>query len=235
MARTLNIPGGPHTIGLSQDGRVLFVTEPQQGRVAALLAQTGQTICSASVAGHPTFLTFDLNTNLLYVAANDAAQVTALDPATCQVKLVIHTNGDVSGLTTVIVSSGVSGSTGIQLWVAAKALTEYDDSNGQQIASIALPGPQSIIIPPGNTLYVTTAQGEVDAVDLSSHQVEMVIKGGSYGPMDYDAMTDEVYVPDRMHRQIVISESSDHWLAISSRTEPDYPSRHRATVDYRYQ
>ena len=84
VTTTLNVPGGPHLIGLSQDGRTIFVTEPQEGRVAVLLAQTGQTVCTASVAGHPTLLTFDLNTNLLYVAANDVAQVTALDPVTCQ-------------------------------------------------------------------------------------------------------------------------------------------------------
>jgi len=204
VTRTLNISGNPHTVVLSQDGSTLFVTQPQQGRVAALLAKTGQMICSASVAGHPTFLAYDLNTNLLYTAANDAAIVTALDPATCQAKLVIHTNGNVSGLAIVIISSGVPGSPGDQLWVAAKTLTAYDDLNGQQIASVDIPEPQYITIPPGQTMYVTTGQGSIDAVDLSSHRVETLFSGGSYGPMDYDITSGEVYVPDRAHQQIVV-------------------------------
>ncbi len=204
VTRTLKVPGNPHTIVLSQDGSTLFVTESQQGRVAALLAKTGQVLCTALVAGHPTLMAFDLNTNLLYVAANDAALVTALDPMTCQVKLMLHTNGDVSGLATVIVSSGVPGSRGDQLWVAAKTLTAYDDLNGQQIASVAIPEPQYVTIPPGQTIYVTTGQGNIDAVDLSSHLVETLLSGGNYGSMDYDITSGEVYVPDRGHQQIVV-------------------------------
>ena len=204
VTRTLKVPGNPHTIVLSLDGSTLFVTEPQQGRVAALLAKTGQLLCTTPVAGHPTLMAFDLNTNLLYVAANDAALVTALDPTTCQVKLVLHTNGDVSGLATVIVSSGVLGSRGDQLWVAAKTLTGYDDLNGQQIASVAIPEPQYVTIPPGQTVYVTTGQGSIDAVDLSSHRVETLLSGGNYGSMDYDITSGEVYVPDRRHQQIVV-------------------------------
>jgi DNA-binding beta-propeller fold protein YncE len=204
VTATLKVPGDPHTTVLSQDGSILYVTEPQQGRVVALLAQTGQTVCTAPVMGHPTLMAFDLNTNLLYIAANDAALVTALDPATCQVKIVIHTNGNVFGLATVILSSGVPGSAGDQLWIAAKTLTGYDDLNGQQIARVSIPGPQYVTIPPGETIYVTTARGSVDAVDISSHRVETLLSGGNYGPMDYDATTEEVYVPDRTHQQIVV-------------------------------
>ncbi len=204
VTKTFNVSGDPHTVVLSQDGSTLFVTEPQQGRVAALLAKTGQMMCSASVAGHPTLLAYDLNTNLLYTAANDAAVVTALDPATCQVKRVIHTNGNVSGLAIVIISSGVPGSTGDQLWVAAKTLTAFDDLNGQQIASVDIPEPQYVTIPSGQTIYVTTRQGSIEAVDLSSHLVETLLTGGSYGPMDYDITSGEVYVPDRAHQQVVV-------------------------------
>ena len=205
VTRTLTVPGSPRMVFLSQDGGMLTVAEPEQGRVAVLNAATGQTVCTASIAGQPSFLAFDLNTNLLYVAGRSAALVTALEPTTCQVKFTIHTNGNVAGMAVVIISSGVAGSAGDQLWVAAQTLSGYDDLNGQQIASVPIPGePQYVTIPPGQSVYVTTGQGSVDAVDITSHKVKTLITGGSYGPMDYDATTDEVYVPDRAHQQLVV-------------------------------
>lgn len=221
VTRTLTVPGNPDMVLLSQDGSMLTVTEPQQGRVAVLNAATGQTICTASIAGQPSLLAFDLNTNLLYVAGHAAALVTALDPTTCQVKFTIHTHGNVAGLDVVIISSGIAGSAGDQLWVAAQTLLGYDDLNGQQIANVPVPGgPQYVRIPPGESIYVTTGQGSVDAVDINSHKVKTLITGGSYGPMDYDATTDEVYVPDRMHQQLVVLNP----VTVSS-TSPREPNR----------
>jgi hypothetical protein len=41
------------------------------------------------------------------------------------------------------------------------------------------------------------------AVDLDSRQViGTLLKGGAFGPMDYDASTGEIYVPDRQHNQL---------------------------------
>lgn len=221
VTRTLSVPGNPSMVLLSQDGSLLTVSEPQQGRIAVLNATTGQTMCTASIAGQPSLLAFDLNTNLLYVAGHDAALVTALDPTTCQVKFTIHTDGDVAGLAVVIISSGITGSAGDQLWVAAQTLSGYDDLNGQQIANVPVSGePRYITIPPGETIYVTTGQGSVDAVDISTHKVKTLITGGRYGPMDYDATTDEVYVPDQLHQQLVVLNP----VTISS-TSPREPNR----------
>ena len=50
---------------------------------------------------------------------------------------------------------------------------------------------------------MTTRQGTVVAVDLNSRQVvRTLLSGGQFGPMDYDANTGEVYVPDRQHNQL---------------------------------
>lgn len=221
VTRTLTVPGNPSMVLLSQDGSMLTVAEPGQGRVAVLNAATGQTVCTASIAGQPSFLAFDLNTNLLYVAGRTVALVTALDPTTCQVKFTIHTNGNIAGMAVVIISSGIAGSAGDQLWVAAQTLSGYDDLNGQQIASVPIPGsPQYVTIPPGESVYVTTGQGSVDAVDITSHKVKTLITGGSYGPMDYDATTDEVYVPDRAHQQLVVLNP----VTVGS-TSPHEPNR----------
>ena len=75
--------------------------------------------------------------------------------------------------------------------------------NGQLLGSVAIAGgPQDISIPGGFTAYVTTRQGTV-AVDLSSRQVvRTLLSGEQFGPIDYDANTGEVYVPDRQHNQL---------------------------------
>lgn len=205
VTKTISVSGDPHMVLLSLDGRFMYVSEPQQNRVAIFSASTGSTICTASLAGQPTLLAFDPGTNYLYAAGSGASTITALDANNCNTKFVIHTNGPVYGMAVAIVGSGLSGSTGNQLWVSTDTLTVYDDFKGQAIATVAIPGgPQYVSVPAGTTVYVTTRQGSVDAVDLSTHKVITLVSGGSYGPMDYDAITGEVYVPDRQNQQLTV-------------------------------
>ena len=64
-------------------------------------------------------------------------------------------------------------------------------------------GPQYICWPGGFTAYVTTRQGTIVAVDLSSRKViRTLLSGGPFGTMDYDATTGEVYVPDETRNQL---------------------------------
>jgi hypothetical protein len=205
VTKTLTVPGDPHMVYLTTDGRFLYVTEPQENRLAVFSTSTSSIICTASIPGQPTLVTFDIGTNLVYVAGSGAPTVTALDAATCQKKFTITTNGPVHGMAVAVVGSGLSGSTGNQLWVAADTLNAYDDIKGQQIASVTVAGqPHYVTAPSGATIYVTTSTGSVDAVDLVSHHAVPLISGGTYGPMDYDANTGEVYVPDMQHDQIVV-------------------------------
>src|SRR5205085_4507747 len=85
------------------------------------------------------------------------------------------------------------------------ALTIFD-ATGQLLGSVPIAGgPQNISIPGGFTAYVTTRQGTVVAVDLNTRQViRTLLSGGQFGPMDYNAVTGEVYVPDRQHNQLDI-------------------------------
>jgi DNA-binding beta-propeller fold protein YncE len=62
------LPGDPHTTLLSIDGRVLYATQPNLGDVAVIAAKTKQILYKASVPGHPTLLTLDPETNMLYTA-----------------------------------------------------------------------------------------------------------------------------------------------------------------------
>jgi hypothetical protein len=193
----------PDTIYLSLDGRFLYVTQPTSGHVIMLAAKTGQTICSAKVPGQPSLLAFDPGLNILYTAGNGGKNVTGLDPSNCAIKQTINLNSPIYGLAVGIIGSGAPGETTNQLWVAdATSLNVF--VNKKLIGSVQVPGgPQYISIPPGFTAYVTTRQGSVYAVDLTSRKLSSaLISGGSFGPMDYNAFTSEVYIPDMLNKQV---------------------------------
>lgn len=202
---TIHVSGAPFEVQLSLDGRFLYVTQPQLGQFAILSAKTGQTICSVHVPGHPTLLSLDSNFNTVFVAATDNTTITGIDMDTCHIKLKIQADGLVSGMAVATVASNVSGNTGDQLWVAARTVSIFDTVKGTNVTSIALPDqPQYVTIPVGTTVYVTTHDGKIDAIDLSSHHVVTLLSGGTYGPMDFDENTGEVYVPDMQHDQLVV-------------------------------
>lgn len=224
VTSTISIGGDPHSVLLSLDGRFLYVTQPALGQVAMLAAKTGETICTAKIPGQPTLLAFDLGTNTLYAGGNADSHVSAIDPMNCKVTATIVTNGPVYGLAIATVGSGTSGGNGDQLWVAnSTALTVIDSNTLQQLASIPIAGgPQYLSIPPGTTVYVTTRQGQVDGVDLGSpHRVLSLLTGGTFGPMDYDAITGKIYVPDQKNGQLDVLTPVDQ----GTTTPPHEPSR----------
>jgi DNA-binding beta-propeller fold protein YncE len=199
------VAGNPRTVLLSLDGHALYVTQPTLGRVAVINAKTGQTICIANLPGQPSLLALSLDATVLYAAGRGDTSVRAIDPVTCAVQRTFETHEPVYGLAvTASTAADATPSTPNQLWITGNtALTIYD-ANGQLLGSVPIAGgPQDISIPGGFTAYVTTRQGTVVAVDLSSRQVvRTLLSGGQFGPMDYDANTGEVYVPDRQHNQL---------------------------------
>ena len=205
VTSTITTSALPQTVYLSLDGRFLYVTQPAQDRVLLISAQTKQTICTASVPGQPSLLAFDPGTSTLYAAGNGASTITALDSTTCAVKYTLSMNGPVYGLAIALVGvSGPSGGSGNQLWATDTSSVAVFDSTGKLLSSIPVAGgPRYLSIPTGITAYATTAAGTVVAIDLASRQVSRpLITGGNFGPMDYDAFTDEVYVPDRQHNLV---------------------------------
>ena len=200
---SFSMGSNPDAIYLSLDGRFLYVTEPTSGHVIMLAAKTGQTICSANVSGQPSLLAFDPGLNVLYTAGNGGNSVTALDPSNCAIKETITMSSPIYGLAVGIIGSGAPGETTNQLWVAdTTSLNVF--VNKKSIGSLQVPGgPQYISIPPGFTAYVTTRQGSVYAVDLTSRKLSpALISGGSFGPVDYNAFTSEVYIPDMLNKQV---------------------------------
>ena len=197
--------GDPHTVLLSLDGSTLYVTQPELGKVAVIGAKTGKTLCSVSLPGQPSLLALSLDSTVLYAAGQGDTNVRALDPQTCAVKRTFETNEPVYGLAvTASTAANATPSTPNQIWITGTTSLTIFDANGQQLGSVPIAGgPQNISIPGGFTAYVTTRQGTVVAVDLNSRQViRTLLSGGQFGPMDYDATTGEVYVPDRLHNQL---------------------------------
>ena len=206
VTSTISVPGDPHTILLSLDGRDLYVTQPTLGRFTTFAAKTGQSICSVSLPGQPTLLALDVFTGTMYVAGNGADLVTALDPMTCGVQRTFHTDSPVYGIALPVSASGAPGGNSNQLWVAGtNGLTIFDNQTGQLLGRVPIAGrPQYLVIPPGTMVYISTRQRSVYAVDLQTRQVRELLSGGTFGPMDYDALTSEVYVPDAQHKLIDI-------------------------------
>ncbi len=201
---SLSVDSKPDTILLSVDGRLLFVTQPGANRLTVIAPKTKQTICTQQIAGNPSLLTLDPGTNILYVAGNGAGTVIGLDPSTCRIVRTLRTASGVYGLAVAVVGSGIAGGTGNQLWVAgAQGLTVFD-ANGKQLTALPMQGkPLYLCIPSGPTVYVVTQQGSVEAVDLQSHRIlPPLLTGSHFGPMDYNASTGQVYVPDLDRRRI---------------------------------
>ena len=201
VAATLSVTGNPATILLSSDGRLLYVTQPNLGRLTVIAAKTRQVFCTRSLPGHPSLLALDPGMNILYVAGDQSNLVTALDPTTCEVQRTLQVSSPVSGLAVAVIGGGLIGGVDDQLWVANAGILNIFDTNGKQRATIPLPEePHYLSIPTQETAYVTTRQGSVLAVDVNTHRISQpLLTSGNFGPMDYDATTGEVYVPDQQH------------------------------------
>ncbi|HYB00715.1 MAG TPA: YncE family protein [Ktedonobacteraceae bacterium] len=205
VIRTISEPGDPHTIFLSLDGSALYVTQPSLGQVAVLEAKSGKTICSVKLPGQPSLLALSLDYTVLYAAGQGDTSVRALNPQNCSIERTFQTHEPVFGMAVAAsTAANATPSTPNQIWITGTSSITIFDTTGQLLGTIPIAGgPQYISIPGGFTAYVTTRQGTVVAVDLNSQRViQTLLSGGQFGPMDYDAITGEVYVPDLKHNQL---------------------------------
>jgi DNA-binding beta-propeller fold protein YncE len=221
---TIPVAGDPHAILLSADGSTLYVTQPSVGQVSLLAAKTGQVICTAHPGGTPTLLALDPNTGTLYAAGSASTNVSAFDAGNCSLKHSFETGSPVYGLAITLPGTGITHATSGQLWVSGtQTLTVFDDRAGQLLAHVPLAaGPQYLSISPGGaTVYVTTRQGTVDAVDITIRSVRQLLTGGSFGTMDFDELSGEVYVPDAKHNLLDVLAPVNSGMT----TLPEEPNR----------
>ncbi len=198
VTSSITVDGDPQMILLSLDGRYLYVTQPTLGRVAIISARTGKTICTASLPGQPTLLALGPQSGALYAAGNGASIVSVLNPTTCALQHAFQTQSPVYGIGVGLVGAG--NNLHDQLWVSSTTSLTFFDPNGQPSGNIPVAGgPQYLSLPGGYALYVTTREGGVDSVEFATRRVIPLISGGKYGPMDYDAVTGEIYVPDEQN------------------------------------
>jgi DNA-binding beta-propeller fold protein YncE len=221
---TIAVTGNPRTVLLSLDGQTLYVTQPTLGRVAVITAKTGKILCTASLPGQPSLLALSLDATVLYAAGQGDTSVRALDPMTCAVQRTFETHEPVYGLAvTASTAANATPSTPNQLWITGTTSLTVFEVNGHLLGSATIAGgPQNICIPGGFTAYVTTRQGTVVAVDLSTRQViGTLLNGGQFGSMDYDANTGEVYVPDWQHNQLYVLDP----VTADTTVRPQEPAR----------
>ncbi len=204
VTSAITLAGAPAMLYLTLDGRYLYAAQPELNKVSMLDSSSGKLVCSASVPNQPSLLAFDAGVGLLYAAGNGGSGITAISGNTCTIKKIIPTSGPVYGLATAEVGAGTNGGTGNQLWFTTHNNLNVYTIQPDKIRSIPIAGdPQYISIPPGATVYTTTRQGTLVAVSLENLQATApLLKGGEFGPMDFDAFTGEVYVPDRKHHLI---------------------------------
>ncbi len=224
VTKTIAVAGDPHAILLSLDGHALYITQPVLGRFTVLMAKTGKVLCTANLPGQPSLLALSLDASTLYVAGQGDTSVRALDPTNCHVQRTFDTHESIYGVAVAASTApDATPSTPNQLWVVGSTSLTVFDVSGHLLGTVAIPGgPQNISIPGGFTAYVTTRQGTVVAVDLNTrHTFRTLLTNGKFGPMDYDATTGEVYVPDLLHNQLDVLVP----ITLSTAATPHEPAR----------
>lgn len=199
---SFTLHGSPRSVYLSLDGRFLYVAQPVLDQVSMLSAKTGQLLCTAHVPGQPALLSFDPQTSSLFVAGTQATSISDLDLSNCHVLHTFAASDKIAGLAVANLSSETENN---QLWVSnGNGITLFDTKTWQKVARVSLPGtPRYLSIPNGGQwAYASTEQGNLYAIDLTTHHVLPLLTGGQFGTMDFNETTGEVYVPDALHNQL---------------------------------
>ncbi|SRR5579875_1907278 len=222
VTSTTHLGGDPAGIVLSLDNRFAYITERGQNQVAVVDARTHQLAGQIAVGTAPQGIAIDVTTGAtLYVTNSGSNSVSVIDGTKRAVLATISVGQQPQGISIAGVNTTISNYLDPQVYVAdsgSDAVTVIAAHERSVLATIPVPGgPQNVVVPAvASVAYVTTRSGDIDIISLADHRFIGTLvhrPGDTFGMMDYDAVTNQVYVPDLTAGQVLV-------LAPASATGP---------------
>jgi YVTN family beta-propeller protein len=213
VTNTTHLGGDPACIALSLDNRFAYITERAQNDVAVMDTRTYQIAATIPTGPAPQGIAIDISQgSVFYVANSGGDTVSVVDGNKDAVRATITVGQHPGGIAIAGVNTTISDYTDPQVNVAdtgSNAVTVIDSRKAQVVATVPVPGgPINVSIPAvASAAYVTTQQGTIDAISLRDHRFLGTIlsrPGDTFGAMDYDAITNQVFVPDLTAGQVLV-------------------------------
>lgn len=207
------VGGAPRAVILSPDGRSVYIAQARRDTVAVVDAHSQQVVASLPAGKEPVAMALDIGATInLYVADAGGNMVTVIDTDHSRVAATIPVGAAPSGIAIAGPASGISDPTDAEVYVANSGddtVSVISAARRRVIATIPAPGgPLGVTVPAaGGVAYVSTRAGTVLVLGLANHQLLGTLlnqPGAAFGAMDYDGVTNQVYVPDATHRVVDI-------------------------------
>ena len=203
---TIHVDGDPRGMTLSADSRFLYVAQAAKNDVAVVDALSKQATNTIPAGPEPTALILDLvDPSHLWVANTGSDTVTVLNPDTGKKLATISVGLHPTGITIAGPSSGINETDGSSEVLVANqdggSISVIGSESFQVITTVALPNGENpfwVTAPNmGGVAYITTEQGHIYGLTLTTHQIfGPIFNGQQFHYMDYDAITGQIYVPD---------------------------------------
>lgn len=207
------VGGEPRALALSFDARTLYVAQAGKNTVAAIDTHAQQIAATIAVGKAPAALAINsMLSPALFVANSGDGTVTLIDPNANTIQATIPVGHDPEGIAVAGPGTGIASSNDLEVYVANRGDNSVSILSYRQrkaIATVAVPGgPEGVVVPPSSGVaYVSTHAGTIAVIGLATHQflgTLLTVAGATFGRMDYNAITNQVYVPDMAHNTVVI-------------------------------
>ena len=233
VSARIHVGGAPQSVLLSSDGGTAYVTQSASDSLAVVDVRT-QRVVATVPAGHvPEAMAASVVTLDAYVADAQGDAVTVLDLNQRRVVGAIPVGKHPAGVAVVEPIIGDDGSLDADVYVANRdsgTVSVISATRQRVIATIPAPGgPTGVVVPYASEVaYVATRAGSILAVDLASQRLIGTLlerPGGVLGAMDYDALTDQIYVPDAAHGVVYVLRPAAGVAGGARPTLPSEPAR----------
>lgn len=179
LIATLESGPDPEAFALSPDGRTLYVSNEDTGRLSAVDTVTGKIRASAVVGIEPEGVSVRPDGKVVYVTCEGDSTVHALDATTLATLATIPTKPRPRAI-----AFSRDGKRGMTTDEIGAAMTVFDTTTHAVLDTLSLASPANALIrpmgivtsPDGRVAYVTTGRGgSVIEVDLSGRSVRRTI------------------------------------------------------------